>query len=357
MSGNEQEENKLVDLICADGLYADAGYPLGQLVDAINGKDNLDFWAHDKTYRQRHQGNLGDATDPFDGRNYTRFDIHANPSTGMLRQPQADKASGVAIKNIRRRASAMVADITVAHWAGVIRDDVHWKGEVIVDGDLTIAEGGRLVVHEDARVRFASTDRLQSGVDLERCELQVEGTLIVLPGRRSYRYNGESVELEVSATARFEALLEGTTWYGIRLDEIADIQVADDLALRDAKFGFAIEQIPFADLDPNLPTAVLGQSSIEQADFQLLPNYPNPFNAGTAIRYVLPRTAKVHIVVYNALGQIMRTLVDEERSAGIEEVVWDGRDHYGQEAASGTYIVRLELAEGHVKTRQMTLVR
>jgi len=60
-----------VDLECADGQWTDAGYPLGTEPDPNLGGDNLDFWAHDDGYSQTHAGNLGDATDPFDGVSYT----------------------------------------------------------------------------------------------------------------------------------------------------------------------------------------------------------------------------------------------------------------------------------------------
>ena len=53
---NEVEEEKEVDLVCADGLYRDAGYPLGAEPHPYHGGDNLDFWAHDDTYTQAYQG-------------------------------------------------------------------------------------------------------------------------------------------------------------------------------------------------------------------------------------------------------------------------------------------------------------
>ncbi|MBM3280741.1 MAG: hypothetical protein FJY95_22085 [Candidatus Handelsmanbacteria bacterium] len=48
-----------MDLVCADGLYAEAGYPVGRTADP--------------------RGNLRDATDPFDGVRFTRFDLGSNP--------------------------------------------------------------------------------------------------------------------------------------------------------------------------------------------------------------------------------------------------------------------------------------
>ena len=61
--GSEGKARKLVDLVCADGLYEDAGYGIGVVPDPFSGRDNLDFWAHDAHYRAAHGGNLGDGAD------------------------------------------------------------------------------------------------------------------------------------------------------------------------------------------------------------------------------------------------------------------------------------------------------
>jgi M6 family metalloprotease-like protein len=69
-----------VDLECADGQWADAGFPGGNRPDARYGGDNLDFWAHDQVYTRQHYGNRGDATDPFDGVRFTSFTPESNPN-------------------------------------------------------------------------------------------------------------------------------------------------------------------------------------------------------------------------------------------------------------------------------------
>ncbi|MCH9008084.1 T9SS type A sorting domain-containing protein [candidate division KSB1 bacterium] len=51
-------------------------------------------------------------------------------------------------------------------------------------------------------------------------------------------------------------------------------------------------------------------------EFRLSPNYPNPFNAETNIRYTLPEEAHVTLQIFNIKGQLVRTLVNEiERQA------------------------------------------
>ena len=83
-----------VDLECADGRWADAGFPLGEIPDFL-GEDNLDFWARDAGYAARHGGNLGDATDPFDGVRYRSFTPETNPAA-----TSTDGKSGVHLEDI-----------------------------------------------------------------------------------------------------------------------------------------------------------------------------------------------------------------------------------------------------------------
>jgi subtilisin family serine protease len=65
-------------------------------------------------------------------------------------------------------------------------------------------------------------------------------------------------------------------------------------------------------------------------------NYPNPFNGTTTITYTLPSRSRVRVEVYNLLGQLVETLVDEEQNGGPGKVLWKGN------AASGVYFCRLE---------------
>jgi hypothetical protein len=90
--------------------------------------------------------------------------------------------------------------------------------------------------------------------------------------------------------------------------------------------------------------------------FGLESNYPNPFNPSTTIRYALPEGADVRLVVYNILGQSVRTLVDGSQSAGRYSVVWDGRDAIGRQVASGLYIYRLQ-AGSFIATQKMLLAK
>jgi hypothetical protein len=69
-------------------------------------------------------------------------------------------------------------------------------------------------------------------------------------------------------------------------------------------------------------------------------NFPNPFNPNTTIAYHLDEAGAVWLTVYNALGQQVRTLVQDYQLAGYYEVDWDGRDSSGHPVSSGLYLYR-----------------
>ena len=77
----------------------------------------------------------------------------------------------------------------------------------------------------------------------------------------------------------------------------------------------------------------------------LEPNYPNPFNNSTQIPYRVSVPGPVRLVIYNVLGQPVRTLVDAIQAAGAYQVPWDGRDHRGARVANGIYLYRLQAGE------------
>ncbi len=92
-------------------------------------------------------------------------------------------------------------------------------------------------------------------------------------------------------------------------------------------------------------------------EFALFPNYPNPFNPSTTINYHLASSGNVELRIYNALGQLVRTIVSNQyQETGKYSVRWDGRNAYGQQVASGIYIYRLK-ADGFVKSRKMMLIK
>jgi hypothetical protein len=96
---------------------------------------------------------------------------------------------------------------------------------------------------------------------------------------------------------------------------------------------------------------------------ELSQNYPNPFNPTTVIHYTVGspqstvrRPVHTTLKIYNVLGQLVKTLVDEEKTAGDYSIFWDGRDSSGDEVASGIYFYQLRIKD-FTDTKKMLLLR
>lgn len=85
-------------------------------------------------------------------------------------------------------------------------------------------------------------------------------------------------------------------------------------------------------------------------------NYPNPFNSSTHISYSVAKGGPVLIQIFNIRGQLVKTIVDSFRPAGIYAFTWDGKNQSGKAVASGSYFYRMTTGD-YVQTRRMILVK
>lgn len=89
----------------------------------------------------------------------------------------------------------------------------------------------------------------------------------------------------------------------------------------------------------------------------LAQNYPNPFSTTTTIPYQLNEASNVQLTVFNILGEKVKILVNEHRSAGLYEVVWDASDYTGKQVSKGIYFFRLEIGNSPAETIKSTLIK
>ena len=78
--------------------------------------------------------------------------------------------------------------------------------------------------------------------------------------------------------------------------------------------------------DSTLPTTYL-----------LYPAYPNPFNSNVKIRFDIPSEQFVEVSILNILGETVRILAISEYSPGLNTLVWNGKNDYGQDLSTGLY--------------------
>ena len=101
-------------------------------------------------------------------------------------------------------------------------------------------------------------------------------------------------------------------------------------------------------------TDVAGQEGPKS--FNLMDNYPNPFNPYTTLRYEILKDEKVEITVYDLSGRVVRKLLNNVQKAGQNHIQWNGLNDQGMTVSSGSYLYNIQ-AGGHGETRKMVLLR
>ena len=88
----------------------------------------------------------------------------------------------------------------------------------------------------------------------------------------------------------------------------------------------------------------------------LLDNYPNPFNPSTSITFGLSNSAPAKIIIFNLVGQKIKTFDLKNLTAGFHTIKWDGTDFEGQAVSAGMYFFQLQTPE-MIKTKRMVLLK
>jgi tetratricopeptide (TPR) repeat protein len=142
-----------------------------------------------------------------------------------------------------------------------------------------------------------------------------------------------------------------------------------DFAQAESAYNQLIEQYS-GSVYANLASAKLGknispENSNKQPkkDYLIANNYPNPFNPTTTIAFNLPQNGRAIVKIFDVLGREIVTLLNEQKSAGESEVIWEGKDNFGKDVSSGIYFYNIRfLPENLLGTEQsitmkMLLVR
>jgi hypothetical protein len=103
-------------------------------------------------------------------------------------------------------------------------------------------------------------------------------------------------------------------------------------------------------------TAIEDLANIIPKKYKLYQNYPNPLNSETTIRYQLAEKSEVRLVIYNFLGEKVKTLVEERQDVGYYSIHWNGTDDSGRPVSSGVYFQYLSTGK-FIQTRKMLLLR
>ncbi|MCU0344499.1 MAG: T9SS type A sorting domain-containing protein [Ignavibacterium sp.] len=119
-----------------------------------------------------------------------------------------------------------------------------------------------------------------------------------------------------------------------------------------SKFHYRLKQI---DNDGKYEYSNVIEVKVIPTEFVLSQNYPNPFNSSSIIKYSIPKTSHVSLKILNMLGEVIETLVNEEKTEGNYDINFNASSAAG-ELASGVYFYRLQ-AGSFVQTKKMMLMK
>ena len=162
--------------------------------------------------------------------------------------------------------------------------------------------------------------------------------------------------------------------HNIRVGDEANSIISGDfnndgiLDIATANYGTPINTSQGTQYDPGTITVLLGQPGLPRQQikkqtpqqlpltFHLEQNHPNPFNPITNIKYQLPGAAHVTVQIFNTLGQRIKTLINENKTAGFYNVFWNGVDQNGNQVSSGIYLYTIHAGD-FVSTKKMAFLK
>ncbi len=332
-TNNGQEEMKRCDLECADGLYQDAGYPLGTYRKPDGGRDNLDFWSRNSAYALSHAGNLGDSTDVFDGITYRNFGPYTNPNTNSA----LGSETGIEIFNIHQDGEDMLFDINTSPF-------IDWS-----------------------KVRFPLI-----GTGFNRFNLVYRDLPNIGNSADVYLVNygnGRQPEEFVAVSGDSLSVIDVTG------ADALDIQTMVEQVILGANTDYSNAMIVRENIAPGEFTGLLDRLGVETpksahgdpawvqkigtprengdhpAEIYLYQNYPNPFNTATTITYLLTKGQEVTLDLFAINGQKIRSMDQGYRTVGVHTV------RFGAEGlSSGIYLFRIH-GETVSETRKLVYIR
>jgi Ca-activated chloride channel family protein len=269
---------------------------------------------------------------------------------------------------------------------------VVYSDRVEVLYDLARSSGGKLCALEQGMDMNAALGRFTFSFDAHTVSdlsiLFPQGTAEVLPsfsaaatlqeamgtgrftppviGDAILRYRVEGVE-ELQEVRRAVALHADTAspvqiarhWAALRIAQLCGqlVDVKDSTAIREEVIALSEKYnvlspftafIVYHVVDGGGGATATGVLALPE-QLHLAQNYPNPFNPTTTITFTVPAGAHEHapvrIHIFDALGRLIRTLVDQRYAPGTYHLTWDATDTDGQLLPSGNYFCVLTLGD------------
>jgi len=247
--------------------------------------------------------------------------------------------------------------------------DWHFKWDnntVILADNVEVLEQAQ----EPAVAELTTGDLAQDAANVE----SYEGTLVKVSNLTLVSINSYDVTVSDGSG---ECLLDADAFVGadqsfnpyffidhdadaLILNGVDTVKVGDTLQSAQGvfTFSFGTYKIEIRDMNDLGGYAVGVHSDIvaQPLTYELKQNFPNPFNPETRLYFSIPETQKVQLIVYNIVGQKVRTLLDTQYAAGRHVVNWDGLNDAGHRVPSGVYIYRLKAGD-FIDFKKMTMLK
>ena len=113
------------------------------------------------------------------------------------------------------------------------------------------------------------------------------------------------------------------------------------------------------DMPPNWSELFISSTDKQEKtfdEFQLNQNYPNPFNSNTAINYTITKNCLVELGIYNIQGQLIKTLLLANQSAGNYKLNWNAKDNQGLDVPSGLYLCKMK-TDKFIQTKKLLYLK
>jgi hypothetical protein len=232
---------------------------------------------------------------------------------------------------------------------------VNESGELLISADITATNNEQSHIERSFQVALITDKSTEADLAEVRISNLPNNSMVLLTeSENGYSIQSTTslqkdvcIEFELSAEFNdlnnlFIAHKTNDVWQNLPTQIYPDKKIARVYTTQLGEFRFQ--------LDPDF-----AGNNVVPKQFLLEQNYPNPFNPSTTILYKLARDGHFKILIFNSLGQVVRTIENDYKRAGSYQTVWDGKNDHGAAVSSGLYFYQLQTANKVISKKMLLL--